>query len=530
MRRIRRRWLVLAAIVLLAGLGGFLAVRWALDPQLLRTVAQSQLSAALGQPVHIGTVRLSFFPTPNVYGTDIGVGAGAQAGGPSLEIRAIRLHPRLSTIFRRPIVIDRVEIEGLALTVRRDANGRWLLPLPQAPVAPSGATSEAARLDVAEVTLRNGRLVIFEEAGSVRTGMTAVAPIQDVNATLHREAAITRLNGLTASVGRSKVAGEGSLGAGGLDLALRWTDLRAGDLPLVFALLGTRSPAGLSVEGRDPLTLHLRVDAGGQVSASGRVAADRAALGTLAMTSFQSPIDFAGSRLTLGSMAFRAYSGTGRGRLAVNTASVPISWGLNADLRQADIDAFLSANTPAKGKVSGTGTIAARLQGTSRAPVEQTVAGTVAVDIANGVIHDFPLLSSLYSALKLGGGDRDLRFQTLSATFGVADARATTNDLVARTGELTLTSAGTIAFDQTIAMTGTATFSAARSDAFVHSIRELSALKNASGEVQVPFTISGSVAAPRFSIDVAGLLRRGLENQLKQSLGDRLKGLLKKKK
>lgn len=85
---VRRRWLVVAGVVLLVGLGAFLAVRWALDPLLLKTVAESQLSAALGQPVRIGTVHLSFFPSPVVTGTGISVGAGARAGA-WLDIRAI---------------------------------------------------------------------------------------------------------------------------------------------------------------------------------------------------------------------------------------------------------------------------------------------------------------------------------------------------------------------------------------------------------------------------------------------------------
>jgi hypothetical protein len=53
-------------------------------------------------------------------------------------------------------------------------------------------------------------------------------------------------------------------------------------------------------------------------------------------------------------------------------------------------------------------------------------------------------------------------------------------------------------------------------------------LRNGSGEIEVPLTISGSLAAPHFAIDVLGLARRGAENELKRRLGDRLKDLLKK--
>ena len=272
-----------------------------------------------------------------------------------------------------------------------------------------------------------------------------------------------------------------------------------------------------------------RVDKAGAISASGKVSADRAALGTLTVTSFQSPIGFGMNRLTLGTMAFRAYSGTGSGRLTATLGTSTVSWALDTDLQRVDVDQLLSANTTARQKVSGTGTLNARLRGASLAPIERAVAGTVAMAIANGTIRDFPLLSAIYAGLKLGGGgDRDLHFQKLSGTFAVANARATTSDLVARTGELTLTAAGTIGFDQAIAFSGKAVFSAAKSGDFVRSVRELSALENADGEIEVPLAISGTLAAPHFSIDVVGLARRGVQKELQRRLGDRLKDLFKK--
>jgi uncharacterized protein involved in outer membrane biogenesis len=526
---IRRSWLLVGAIIaLLVFLGALVLVRWALDPGLLKTVAESRLSAALGQPVGIGTVRVVFLPRLAVVGTDIVVGDATHAAGGSLEMHAIRMHPRLASIFSRPIVIDRIEIDGLALNARRDAAGRWILPLP-ASTGPAGANAQSAFVDVAEVLLTDGRLTITDDPSNGRTAPTTITPIQKIAASVHRAGDVTQLEALTASVGRSTVTGNGSVGPDGLRLGLRWADLAATDLPLVFALVGTNAPPGLAVEGRNPLVLDLRVDRTGEISASGKVSADRAALGTLTMTSFQSPVEFGMNRLTLGAMAFRAYSGTGSGRLTASVASSAASWGLDADLQLVDVDQLLSANTTATHKVSGIGTLNARLRGASLAPIERAVAGTVAMSIANGTIRDFPLLSAIYAGLKLGGGgDRDLHFQKLSGTFAVANARATTADLMARTGELTLTAAGTVGLDQTIAISGKAVFSAAKSDEFVRSVRELSALKNADGEIEVPLAISGTLAAPHFSIDVLGLARRGVENEIKRRLGDRLKDLFKK--
>jgi hypothetical protein len=524
----RRLLVPVAALVLVIIVGGFLAVRWALDPSLLKSAAESRLSAALGLPVTIGTVRVSFFPTIAVTGTNIAIVGAARAAGTSLDIRAIHMHPRLSSIFHRPVVIDRVELDGLTLQARRDASGRWILPLPQMPAAAETAPQKAA-FDVSEVLLKNGRLTIAESrAAGTGVNTKVVAPLDNMSATVHRVGGATRLDALTASVGHSTVAGSGSLDARGLRLSLSWRDLDAADLPLVFALVGTPAPAGLSIEGKNPLVLDLTVDSNGNVAASGKIAADSAALGTLAMTDFRSPVAFANNRLALSQMAFRAYSGTGAGRVSANVLASPVTWSLDADLQHLDVDQFLTENTTAKDKVTGTGALQARLRGSSAAPVERTVAGTVAVSIADGTIRNFPLLAAVYSAFKVGAGGRDLDFQSLTGTFTVADARATATDLTVRGRDLTMTASGTLGFDQSLAMSGTVLFSAAKAAEFVHSVKELSALRNANGELPVPFTVSGTAADPHFSIDVADLLRRGAQNELKRRLGEKIRGLIKR--
>ncbi len=528
---LRRRSLLIWTVAVIGALGaGLLLLRWALEPAVLKSAAETRLSAALGQPVAIGTVRVSLLPPLTVYGTDITVGRPGQAGGASLDIHAIGMRPRLSSLFSRPIVIDRVDLEGLVLRVRRDPSGRWVLPFPLGGASGASENPTAARFDVAEIRLRNGRLTITDDQPA-RGARPAVTPLDNINATVRRTGSVTELDGLTASVGRSKVTGNGSIGGDGLRLNLRWADLQPGDAPFIFALIGSAAPADLSVQGKNPLALDLRAATSGEITASGRVAADRAAFGTLTMTSFQSPAVFAKNRLTFDPMTFRAYSGSGRGRLTVNLGSSPLSWAIDGNLDRVDVDQFVSANTSAKNKVTGTASIRAQLRGTSRQPMTRTVAGTAGISIANGAVHDFPLLAAIYSALRVGASaGRDLPFETLSATFAIADGRAATNDLTARTGELTLTAAGWIGFDQAIQMKGVAAFSAAESDQFVRSVKELGSLRNAQGELEVPFTVSGTTAAPHFSIDVVGMAGRAVQQEIKRRLGDRLKDLFKKKK
>ncbi|MGE5358583.1 MAG: AsmA-like C-terminal region-containing protein [Bacteroidales bacterium] len=523
----RRALAVVFGAVLIVLLALFLVVRWALDPNTFKPIAEARLSAALGRPVTIGAVRLSFLPALSVEGSDITVGGTPQAPGVWLDVSTVRLHPRLSTIFRRPVIIDRVEVHGLALNGRRDSAGRLLLPLPETGgYSPASTSSDAAAFDVGEVLLSDGRFTIAD----ARAGKGAVTILDGITAAVQHTDPGMRLERLSASVGRSRVTGSGAYGPDGFRLRLAWLNLSPGDLPPVFALLGTTPPPGLAVEGKTPLTLDLTVDASGRMSASGRVRADRASLGTVTMSNFDAPLRFAADRLTLDPMAFRAYAGRGSGRVVLNAGATPPTWTLDCDLQHVDIDRFLSENTSAKGKVSGTAALETQLRGTVAAPMTRSMFGNARVNVSDGAVHDFPVLAALYSALRLGGrADRDLRFQSLTGSFAVAGERATTSDLTIRTGELTLAMAGTIGFDQAIAMNGTARFSSSKSAEMTRSVKELSSLTNSAGEIEVPVRVSGALGAPQFSIDAWSLIRQGVERDLKKRIGDKLREIFKKK-
>ena len=443
---IHRSWLLAGVVVVAALVGAAAAVRWALDPFLLKTLAQSRLSTALGQPVRIGTVRLSFFPPLTVYGTDIAVGEGARAGGASLDIRAIRMHPRLSSILSRPSHRSRGH--------RRPGVARTSRPVRAVDSAAAqrpdqrqrrGATT--ARFDVAEVTLKNGRLTIAEDHPAGRGASAITTPIDSINATVHRTGGVTPLDALTASVGRSRVAGSGSVGHDGLRLTLRWTDLKAADMPLVFALLGSSALPGCRwrarTAGAGPARRcerrHLCVrqncrGPGGAWNAGHDVVP--VACGFREQSPDARPDDVPG-------LLRQRTRPTDREPQLVAARLDPRSRGAAPGHRPVS-EREHDREEQGVGRGFARRATARHVAGADRA----NRSGAVAVNIANGAIRDFPLLSAIYSALRIGAaGDRDLHFQTLSATFAIADARASTTDLVARTGDLTLGAAGTIGLE-----------------------------------------------------------------------------------
>ena len=104
--------LAFAAVILL--FGAFVVYR-ALDPDALRGVAEARLTAVFGERVTIGRMRVALFPVPAVAGTDVRIGMRTEGAAPSVGVRRIRILPQWRTLLSKPVVIDAVEIEGLAV-------------------------------------------------------------------------------------------------------------------------------------------------------------------------------------------------------------------------------------------------------------------------------------------------------------------------------------------------------------------------------------------------------------------------------
>ena len=536
----------------LVAIGGVLAllliaavlVRRALAPDQLRAVAESQLSTVLGQPVKIGTMDVDILPTPSVTGGEITTGGTSAGRPPKLSIASVRIVPVLSSVFSSQVVIDRVEIRGLTFNVRRDKAGRWLMPIaapssampgaaaPRAAAAsatssPAEGESPATTVDVREILLRDGRFVITDDVLRSPSGSADVVTITDLAAAVRRDGATTRLDALTAALGATQITGAGRASREGLALQLAFDSLRQADLPQVFALLGTAPPAGLVIEGDKPLALDLRVGAGGDLGATGRVTASRIALGTLTLTSFEAPIAFARDVLTLEPLSFKAYGGSERGRVTADVGATPVALSLQSRIDGLDINQFLSANTTAKDVLHGTGRLNANLKANSSAPLD-TMTGTVEAAIGNGVIRNFPLLSAINSALRItASSGSDTKFESLSATLGIGGRRARTSNLRLAAGELTVVGAGSFGFDQTLDVDGTAVFSRAKSQELIASVRELSGLKNSQGEIELPLRVTGTASKPSFQIDLEKILNQALQKEMKRQLDKGLKKLFK---
>jgi autotransporter translocation and assembly factor TamB len=168
----RRRWLRLARVPL-AVLAGFLVVLLALGAWLQRAATRrwlageiaSRAAAALGQPVALGDVELSFLPL-RLTAHDLAVGPQAR---PVLRIASAGVTLRTVRLREREVVLDSVFADGVRVDLALPAR------LPESSAAAPWVRVVLAHLEVRHLTVDRVELPsgIFIEASDAEASMSA---------------------------------------------------------------------------------------------------------------------------------------------------------------------------------------------------------------------------------------------------------------------------------------------------------------------------------------------------------------------
>lgn len=516
----RVRTLLLAAALAAAALAAvvLLTIRWALDPNTLRSAAESRLSAMLGQPVTIGEVRMSLLPVPVVTGSDVRVGLPDQ-GAPAVAVQQVRIVPRPRSILRRPISLEVVTLEGLAVSLLRDAEGRWHTPA----LLPAAGGGNAEGIIVERVQLRRARVRVFAESGA--DGIHETSSIDDIDGDVVTEGRALTIAPLRGRVGAAAVVGEAAIDAAAARLHVTAGAISDGDVSPMLGLINAERPGFLRLPAPASASLSMTIDrARSRLSGSGRIQAPQVAVEPLRLTQFDAPFTTDGLALVLEPATFALYGGTHRGTLTLDFGVRPARWQLTSQVTGLDAGDFLAALTARTQRVDGTAGLSATLRGRVGEPLDRTVEGRAHVVVDNGVVHGFPLLLAINRALRLAEGDaRDTRFERLSATLAIASGHATTSDLVMLARDVRLEAGGRIGFDRSLSLAGHAILSPERTAAAIRSVHELAGLRNARGELELPVTISGSADAPAIQLNLAAMVERSLKEELRR----RLRGIIK---
>lgn len=506
-----RRFLILAAaLVLILLVAGFFARRSLMQGN-LREAVEARLSATLGEPVSIGRLGIALFPRVALSGTGVRVG-DARAQAPGVSIERIRILPRTGSLLSGNVVIEQVQLDGFVVSVLHDAAG-WHLP--SAVPAPSAGGDDGVAIERLRVS--DARIRVFDRAsGEIRER----ASIDDIHAEIALDGSGMRLSSIAGQIGDAEISGEARVGARAVRLDLTAAKIADEDLPAFLRLLGAERPAFLRIPEAAALSARLEVDrSSSRLSGTGKLAAPEVELDSLRLERFEAPFAIDGSRLAFDPATFGLYGGTHTGTVNIALAPSPPEWTADSRLSGVDAGGFLGALTGRDQQVDGSAAMTGVLRGQVGEALATGVQGRARIEMTEGVIRNFPLLAYVNRALRLAEqSGTDTRFERLTATLAIASGRATTDDLVLDAGHLRVEASGRIGVDRSLALRGVAAISPERSVAAIASIHELKGLRNARGEIEIPLTISGSLDSPSFALDLEAAIRKGIADELRRRL------------
>lgn len=180
-QRKRRILLIALAGAVVVALGGLLMLPRLVDVNRYRETIEAAASEALGQPVHLGTIRLSVWPRLALSVDEPTVGDpedGERADGRGRQIVRVR---RLDVGARLlPLLRGRLEVTGIILhqpeiVLRRHPDGTWniadLLGAKAGPPAQTAAPPPAALpIEVEALSIRDARIVLIDAGWPEATG------------------------------------------------------------------------------------------------------------------------------------------------------------------------------------------------------------------------------------------------------------------------------------------------------------------------------------------------------------------------
>jgi uncharacterized protein involved in outer membrane biogenesis len=511
-----------AAVLLLAGLlyGGLRA----LGSETGRGRIAGLLTDKLGETVSIGGINLGFLPSPSLTATEISVGDADSNAAPGLAAGSVRVVPQLSSLMPgRTPAVKRVEINGLRMSLRKDSTGKWHLPgAAAAPAAAADTSGGGPAVEVAGLTVRNGAIRVVDDSLRTAAGGPTITTISDVEADLKAGAGRLETPRFIGRLGRTVVTGAAAMGPDGARLRLSTPSLDNADLASLFALAALPANPLARIQGKASFDLSTTISPDFRTFvARGRAAVERVSLGTIVLDQLRTPFRYEKGILALDSLAFSLYGGRQRGAVSIDFSRDVPQYTISTSVTGLDVNRALSATTTMKDVLGGTGTVSGTVTGSGSTAdaVEQSLRGTLAFTIDNGVLRNYPILANVNQVVGLTAGDsRDTRFERLSGTATIGGGRARVQDLVLRAGALTVAGQGVVTFDRSIDFRLRAVVSGEKSTQIAQRVGTVGALRNSEGAIEMPLTVTGSATAPRTSVDAGAFAKKRVREQIESGL------------
>jgi hypothetical protein len=375
-----------------------------------------------------------------------------------------------------------------------------------------------------DLRVTKGAIRVVDDSLRTAAGASTITQITNVEAHLQSSGSTITVPSFSGTLGQTALTGSAKSGPDGVSLHLSVPSIANADLPSLFALAGMAPMSGLSIGGVSPVDVTTTIGSDlTTFTVNGTAGFERLTMNTISLQHLKSPFRFEKKVFTLDPMTFDLYGGHQTGTITVGMATATPTFTIRTTTTGLDVNQALSATTTMKDKLAGTARLVANVRGsgTSQPMIEKTLAGTVGFDVANGALHNFPLMGAINAALGAvgqAGSSPDLKFTSFSGTAAIANGHATTNDLALKSDLVTVTGAGTYGFDQSLAFKLKTGLSAAASSQIARTVSFASRLEDSQGQITVPVNVSGTASSPKFGVDVKSAATQQVKGLLNQFL------------
>jgi uncharacterized protein YhdP len=498
--------LLLAALVLLVA-GVLVAAGvlwWVLTSDYVRASLEAQASRALNEPVRIESATASLLPRPAVRLQGVHVGAD----GAIASVGEARVSTGL-----RPLLGRRVEDAEVTI-VGGHAQLEALLGLMRLRAEDAAGQTDAAGADGLEV--RSIRAFVLDgvdlraQGLALRTHMRAALEGQQLR--LERFEAAGHGNAFTLT---------GTIAGGAAPLATLELEASELDMDALAALAGAigENAPGSAAASHPHAPVRLTLD----------VRAARGTLGGIAFSRLETKVEVDRAHARLEPLGADLLGGRYAGSMRVTLHQGGPALRVAGTLSEADASALLAyLGRPAP---TLTGRVTANVQidqGPGTAPPLERMRGTVGLAARDGTIEGVSAVRRAIIDLAGRAEPADLppasdRYDRFTGTFGVADGRLDTRDLLLETGDLDVRGRGSINL-----VTGALALDAEvvlSPDLSAAAGRDLLRYARDGDRVVLPARIGGTLGDPRVSLDVADATRRALRNRLEEEASSLLERL-----
>ena len=257
---------------------------------------------------------------------------------------------------------------------------------------------------------------------------------------------------------------------------------------------------------------------------------------TLLLKQVTSKVQMKNKILGLTDLQFRMNQGIHTGSATLDFNGPLPRYAFNSRLKDVDTNEFLTQNTSLKNMIYGMLSLDmdVRGDGSSFGEITRNLKGQGKLNLLKGRFTSFNLSEQLAALGKLAGFNQDpsgTEINELAGDFQISDGRASTNNLRLRTPSGNLKATGSFGFDKTVDFQILAELPGAASKKYagVNPLLDLAAatfFKNEQGNIVLPLRMTGTVTAPRFTLDSKvvqeNLKKRGL-NQTIDSIKEMFK-------